>query len=179
MSSAAWGMSVSSTGLLERWRATDGKDPVFAAFDGSNCPNLPQDQESSHSLLLKRGLFRIPLQWPPRTRMDRRNLSSSLSRLCATPPAATPAAEYGLKSADPTISVYRRPRMAANLKYVISGGQPIVLKTGMLADLDPDTGKPVSMNLMTDAREAYPENPGDRRHHGPRAGQSRSFTRKD
>jgi hypothetical protein len=37
---------------------------------------------------------------------------------------------------------------------VISGGQPIVLKTGMLADLDPETGKPVSMNLMSDAREA-------------------------
>ena len=29
-------------------------------------PNLPQDKESSHSLLLKRGLFRIPLPWPPK-----------------------------------------------------------------------------------------------------------------
>ena len=62
----AYGMSVSTAGLLERWRETDGKDPVFAAFDGSNCPGLPQEQESSHSLLLKRGLFRIPLSWPPR-----------------------------------------------------------------------------------------------------------------
>jgi hypothetical protein len=61
-----YGMSVSVAGLLERWRSTGGKDPVFAAFDGSNCPGLPQDQESSHSLLLKRGLFRIPLSWPPR-----------------------------------------------------------------------------------------------------------------
>ena len=33
-----WGMSVSASGLVDRWRATDGKDPVFAAFDGSNCP---------------------------------------------------------------------------------------------------------------------------------------------
>src|ERR1700684_657085 len=62
----AWGMSVSASGLADRWRATDGKDPVFAAFDGSNCPNLPQEKESSHSLLLNRGLFRIPLAWPPR-----------------------------------------------------------------------------------------------------------------
>ena len=63
-----YGMSVSTAGLLDRWRSTDGKDPVFAAFDGSNCPGLPQDQESSHSLLLKRGLFRIPLAWPPKQR---------------------------------------------------------------------------------------------------------------
>src|ERR1700761_5629188 len=40
-----YGMSVSAEGLQERWRATDGKDPVFAPFDGSNCPDLPQDQE--------------------------------------------------------------------------------------------------------------------------------------
>src|SRR5579862_2247584 len=31
-----YAMSVSAEGLQERWRATDGKDPVFAAFDGSN-----------------------------------------------------------------------------------------------------------------------------------------------
>ncbi|HSP68804.1 MAG TPA: hypothetical protein VLN48_13830, partial [Bryobacteraceae bacterium] len=59
----------------------------------------------------------------------------------------------GLKSADPTISVYRRPRPAANLKYVLSGGRPIVLKTGTLADVDPETKNPVAMNLMSDARE--------------------------
>src|SRR5581483_2670932 len=63
------------------------------------------------------------------------------------------SSEYGLKSAEPTVSVYRRPRPAANLKYVIAGGRPIVLKTGTLADLDPETGQPSGMNLMTDARE--------------------------
>src|SRR5579871_1108978 len=61
-----YGMSVSAEGLRNRWRTSSGKDPVFAAFDGSNCPNLPQGQEKSHSLLLDRGLFRIPLPWPPR-----------------------------------------------------------------------------------------------------------------
>src|SRR5262245_26579973 len=38
----AYAMSVSAAGLRERWRATQGKDPVFAAIDGSNCPSLPQ-----------------------------------------------------------------------------------------------------------------------------------------
>jgi hypothetical protein len=148
-----YGMSVSTSGLLERWRITDGKDPVFAAFDGSNCPGLPQDQEKSHSLLLKRGLFRIPLPWPPKNTDGSPKPVEFTIEIVRDPTGCNTSPQYGLKSADPTISVYRRPRPAANLKYVISGGQPIVLKTGMLADVDPETGNPVSMNLMTDARE--------------------------
>lgn len=150
----AWGMSVSSTELQERWNLTDGKDPVFAAFDGSNCPSLPQDKESSHSLLLKRGLFRIPLQWPPRNADGSKKPVEFTIEVVRDPTGCNTSAEYGLKSADPTISVYRRPRPTANLKYVIAGAAPIVAKTGTLADLDPATGKPVAMNLMTDAREA-------------------------
>jgi hypothetical protein len=148
-----YAMSVSATGLLERWRQTDGKDPVFAAFDGSNCPELPQGQESSHSLLLKRGLFRIPLSWPPKNADGSPKPVEFTIEVVRDPTGCNTSREYGLKSADPTVSVYRRPRPAANLKYVLSGAQPIVLKTGKLADLDPDTGKPVSMNLMSDARE--------------------------
>jgi hypothetical protein len=149
----AYGMSVSTAGLLERWRDTDGKDPVFAAFDGSNCPGLPQDQEQSHSLLLKRGLFRIPLSWPPKKTDGSPKPVEFTIEVVRDPTGCNTSPQYGLKSADPTISVYRRPRPAANLKYVISGGQPIVLKTGKLADVDPETGNPVSMNLMSDARE--------------------------
>lgn len=149
----AWGMSVSAAGLTERWRETSGKDPVFAAFDGSNCPSLPQDKESSHSLLLKRGLFRIPLRWPPRNADGSAKTVEFTIEVVRDPTGCNMSPDYGLKSANPTISVYRRPRPAANLRYVISGAQPIVLKTGKLADLDPDTGKPVSMNLMSDARE--------------------------
>jgi len=148
-----YGMSVSTTGLLERWRLTDGKDPVFAAFDGSNCPGLPQDQEASHSLLLKRGLFRIPLSWPPKNADGSPKPVEFTLEVVRDPTGCNTSPQYGLKSADPTVSVYRRPRPAANLKYVTSAGPPIVLKTGMLADLDPETGKPVSMNLMSDARE--------------------------
>jgi hypothetical protein len=149
-----WGMTVSVSGLADRWHATDGKDPVFAAFDGSNCPNLPQEKESSHSLLLKRGLFRIPLAWPPRNADGSPRPVEFTIEVVRDPTGCNTSREYGLKSAQPTVSVYRRPRMAANLKYVVSGGTPIVLKTGMLSDVDPETGKPVSMNFMADAREA-------------------------
>lgn len=141
----AWGMSVSASGLADRWHATQGQDPVFAAFDGSNCPNLPQGEEKSHSLLLKRGLFRIPVAWPPK------NGAEFTIEVVRDPTGCNTSAEYGLKSGQ--VSVYRRPRPVANLKYVVSGGRPIVLKTGQLADLDPATGQPVGMNLMSDARE--------------------------
>jgi len=59
------GMSLSVETIRERWRATNGKDPLFAAIDGSDNPSLPQDQQSSHSLLLNRGLIRVGLPWPP------------------------------------------------------------------------------------------------------------------
>jgi hypothetical protein len=149
-----YAMSVSTSGLFDRWRSTDGKDPVFAAVDGSNCPGLPQEKESSHSLLLKRGLFRIPLQWPPQNADGSKKPVEFTIEVVRDPTGCNLSSQYGLKSAQPTISVYRRPRPAANLKYVVSGGQRIVLKTGTLADVDPETGEPVGMNLMSDAREA-------------------------
>lgn len=148
-----YGMSVSAAGMQERWNTTDGKDPVFAAFDGSNCPNLPQDKESSHSLLLKRGLFRIPLPWPPQNADGSKKHVEFTIEVVRDSTGCNTSPEYGLKSAHPTVSVYRRPRPAANLKYVVAGGPAVVLKTGMLADVDPETGKPSSMNLMSDARE--------------------------
>jgi hypothetical protein len=57
-------MSVSVEAIQARWRDTAGTDPIFAAIDGSNCPNLPQDDPASHSLLLKRGgrPDRVPCQ---------------------------------------------------------------------------------------------------------------------
>ncbi|HWE52740.1 MAG TPA: hypothetical protein VG273_23305 [Bryobacteraceae bacterium] len=58
-------MSVATSTIQQRWAETEGKDPIFAAVDGSNCPGLPQADAASHSLLLKRGLFRIALPWPP------------------------------------------------------------------------------------------------------------------
>src|SRR5580704_18228413 len=48
-------MSVSAEAVRGRWKETEGKDPIFAAVDGSNCPNLPQSAPESHSLLLNQG----------------------------------------------------------------------------------------------------------------------------
>ena len=142
----AYGMSFSADAARDLWRRTSGKDPLFAAIDGSNCPSLPQDQERSHSLLLDRGLIRVPLTVP-------KNAEFTIE-VMSDPTGCNMSAAYGLKSATPTVSVYRRPRMAANLKYVTGPAPRIVLKLGALADTDPVTGAPVGMNFMADAREA-------------------------
>ena len=142
----AYGMSFSAEAARELWRRTNGRDPLFAAIDGSNCPDQPQNLEKSHSLLLNRGLIRVFLPIP--------NNAEFGIEVVSDPPGCNTSSTYGLKSAAPVVSVYRRPRMAANLKYVTNAGPRIVLKLGALADTDPATGRPVGMNFMADAREA-------------------------
>jgi hypothetical protein len=144
----AYAMSLSVDAIRERWKATQGKDPLFAAVDGANCPDLPQGKQSSHSLLLNRGLIRVGLPWPPR------NGPAEFSiEVINDPTGCNTSPAYGLKSAHPTVSVFRRPRVAANLKYVTNPHPQFALKLGGLAELDPETGQPVSMNFMADARE--------------------------
>jgi predicted MFS family arabinose efflux permease len=144
----AYAMSLSVAGVQARWKATQGKDPLFAAIDGSNCPDLAQDKESSHSLLLNRELIRIAIPWPPPHRAPEFSIE-----VVSDPTGCNLSSTYGLHSAHPAISVFRRPRMAANLKYVTNPHPQFALKLGGLADVDPETGQPVSMNFMADARE--------------------------
>jgi cytochrome c peroxidase len=142
-------MSVSVESIRERWRATQGRDPIFAAIDGSNNPSLPQDAASSHSLLLNRGLFRVGMPWPPRGITPEFTIE-----LVRDPTGVNRDPVYGLTSATPTVSVFRRPRVVANLKYVTSPDGLFNVKLGVLMDKDPDTGLPSSMNIMADARAA-------------------------
>jgi hypothetical protein len=144
-------MSVSVEALRERWRVTKGEDPVFTAVDGSNNPKLPQALESSHSLLLNRGLFRVGLQWPPREQ-GKAIQPEFMIEVVRDPTGVNLDDTYGLKSPNPTVSVFRRPRPVANLKYVMSPDDVFNIKTGTLMAIDPETGKPASMNLMSDAR---------------------------
>jgi hypothetical protein len=126
-------MSVSTSSIQTRWSETQGKDPLFAAIDGSNCPDLPQAVVSSHSLLLERGLFRIALPWPPKDAAGAAIHPEFLIKVLHDPTGCNTGVTYGLASNNPSISVYRRPRVAANLKHVIAG--------------------PGGMSLMADSRE--------------------------
>src|SRR5579863_3315296 len=47
------GMGLSTQNIQQRFTMTQGHDPLFAAFDGANCPNTSSNDPETHSLLLK------------------------------------------------------------------------------------------------------------------------------
>jgi hypothetical protein len=149
-------MSLSVELIKDRWDRSGGADPIFAAIDGMNCPNLPRGDAASHSLLLERGLFRIPLPWPPVDAAGNAIDPEFEIEVVRDPTGCNTDPVYGIDGERHEVSVYRRPRPAANLRYVSSsrfGVSPFIGKTGMLAAIDPETGRPVNMNMMADARE--------------------------
>jgi hypothetical protein len=99
-------MSLSTASVRERWNETHGADPLFATIDGANCPDQPRASEASHSLLLERGLIRIPLVWPPK------DIDPDFRLEVLQDPTGC-ALRNGI------VSVYRRPRQTANLRYVL------------------------------------------------------------
>ena len=149
-------MSLSVEMIRKRWDDTQGKDPLFAPVDGMNCPHLPPDDPKSHSLLLDRGLFRIFLPWPPKAADGTRIDPEFTLEVVRDPTGCNTHPEYGLASANPMVSVYRRPRPAANLRYVTHqkfGVFAFIGKNGLPASRDPETGTPSGMNLLSDARQ--------------------------
>lgn len=129
-------MSVSPVAILGRWRATAGQDAVFEAVDGANCPDLPEMEQSSHSLLLKRGLFRIALPWPPRNPDGAPIEPEFRIEVVSDPTGCNLSPVYGLKSAKPAVSVFRRPRVAANLKYLVSSSGSALMADGRFPSLE-------------------------------------------
>lgn len=118
-------MSLSVATIRQRWRETGGRDPLFAAIDGSNCPDAKQDTEASHSLLLQRGLFRIALPWPPSPSPEFRIEVVRDPTGCNTSPV------YGIDGERHAVSVFRRPRVAANLADVA-----VLMADGRAASLE-------------------------------------------
>ena len=149
------GMSIALDTIRWVWQVTGGRDPLFAAVDGKNCPHLPQGEPASHSLLLNRGLIRVFLPWPPKG-PDGQPIDPEVSiEVVRDPTGCNTHPQYGLNSPSPTISVYRRPRPVANTKYTTHenfGVLPFIGKNGLVASRDPDTGHASAMNLMADAR---------------------------
>ena len=150
--SDSMGLSVDS--IRQQWDVTNGRDPLFSMFDGANCPNLEPTDKASHSLLLNRGLFRIPLNWPP-TAADGSFIAPEFDiEVIRDPTGCNLDPVYGLEGEARQISVYRRPRVVANLKYIAFETGPFNAKRlAMVNDKDPFTGAYMSMNIMSDARE--------------------------
>lgn len=144
------GMSLSAETARDRWDVTNGVDPLFAAYDGSNCPNLPQGERASHSLLLDRGLFRIQRQWPPAPRLGEEVVPDFTIEVVRDPNGCNSGVEYGPENG--RISVYRRPRPIGNMKYLLAVGFNFDPKQGLALPRDPKTGDYLSGNLMADNR---------------------------
>lgn len=151
-------MSLSVGTIRAQWVATNGADPLFAAIDGSNCPSLPQGDPKSHSLLLDKGLFRIPRPWPPRAADGSEIEPEFTLEVISDPTGCNLDPVYGMFSDNPAISVYRRPRPVANMKYLLTlpnGVTPheyFMYNDKSLLPKDPDTGEFVSVQLMSDGR---------------------------
>jgi hypothetical protein len=149
-------MSLSVEMIRRRWDDTQGRDPLFAPVDGADCPHLPPADPRSHSLLLERGLFRIFLPWPPKA-ADGSDIEPEFTlEVVRDPTGCNTHPEFGMTSAHPMVSVYRRPRPVANLRYVTHEGFGVfafIGKNGLPASRDPETGRPSAMNLLSDARQ--------------------------
>jgi hypothetical protein len=154
------GMSLSLKTIQQRWSTTDGKDPLFASIDGSNCPSLLQGERSNHSLLIDHGLIRIYLPWPPRAADGSKIDPDFTIDVISDPSTCNLDPAYGLHSANPMVSVFRRPRAVANEHYISASfamrgvrGRRLNNKTGEPLAINPETGQRTGLPIMADGRE--------------------------
>lgn len=185
----AMGLAVGS--VQARYLQSQGTDPLFAPVDGATCPkNVPSNltsgslvggalgrapaiheplgvadltnPSSPYALLLRKGLLRIALPVPQGAEYTLTVLSDPWG--CNTTPAYDQVTDpvTGIKSQ--IVSVYRRPPMAANLKFKVNTAvnapsgdvvfPPISPDTLALLPVDPLTGAVLNGNIMWDGREA-------------------------
>lgn len=128
----AW--TATPSNLQRRFAQSAGEDPVFASVDGTNCPTLPiatvAEHQSASSLLLTKGLIRIPLAPPASAQFAVTEVSNA----------------YGCNSMT-SISVYRRILTTANLKFlstVMWDGRESLNGTGIPNDLIHQAGTAVT-----------------------------------
>lgn len=127
------GWSVTPTGINARFQVTQGTDPLFRLNDGATCSTAPVDtpinQMRAYALLLSKGVFRIALPVPANAQFTLSVTSDPYG--CNTNPAT------GLTSASSgTLSVYRRPLPATNLRFqtsVMWDGREATLTTQAVA----------------------------------------------
>jgi cytochrome c553 len=100
--------SISAQGVQKLYESTHGQDPLFAAFDGANCPTNTSKDRSAHSLLLERGLIRIGITLPASPQFQITVVHNPYGCAITTDPV----------TGRPLVSVYRRPLPSTNLRYL-------------------------------------------------------------
>ena len=103
-------MGLSAANVQARFESSCGLEPIFRTVDGSNNPTLDvstmQARRDAYSLLLSKGLIRVPLPVPA---------TAQFEVIAVDDP-------YGNSAGQPLplsqISVFRRPLPATNLKFL-------------------------------------------------------------
>src|SRR5690606_24524175 len=119
-------------------------------------PDKPRGKRESHALLLDHGLIRIAMPWPPKDANGNVIEPEFTLEVVRDPTGCNTSPTYGLNSANPTVSVYRRPRMAANLRYVTTSfslSGRFNGKTGEPLAIHPKSGERVGLPILADARQ--------------------------
>src|SRR5262249_43933360 len=100
------GWTISAERVQERFKFTNGLDPIFRTNDGSNCDHRLEvssleGRKRAYSLLTTRGLIRIPIPVPENAEFVVENVNNP----------------YGC-SETAVLSMYRRPLPSTNLRFV-------------------------------------------------------------
>ena len=99
------GMGVSAAHIQQRFDTTAGLDPIFRPVDGANCStadvSTPAARSTAYSLLRTRGLIRVAITLPATANFV----------------VISNGNQYGCTDTN-TISQYRRPLPAANLRFL-------------------------------------------------------------
>jgi cytochrome c peroxidase len=158
-------MTITPVQIRQVFEATQGTDPLFRPNDGANGPNAPvatlAQRRTAYSLLLSKGLIRIPLNLPATRDFDVRVVLDPYAGTGANPPLnqTVPA------NATSVLSFYRRPLLAANTRFISA-----VMWDGREATVNPvpanprDTDNsgiqafqpdaPVRINMLTQSNNA-------------------------
>src|SRR5450432_3380914 len=142
-------LSISPPQIRERFYASRGRDPLFAAVDGANCTNASAADPAAHSLLLKHGLIRVARVVPANAEFTLSVAHDPYGCALAVDPASG-----GL-----TASVYRRPLPTSNLRFlsvVMWDGretvQPLTTAATFVANLQTDLTHQAQSAITTHAR---------------------------
>lgn len=148
-------MGISTPQIRERFHQSRGRDPLFAAVDGANCPTAAQGDRSAHSLLLDHGLIRVAITLPA---------AAQFAVSVAHDPygcALTKDPQSGVL----TVSQYRRPLPSTNLRYLSAimfdgrespATSPLNSPATFAANLQTDLMHQAQTALTTHAQSAAP-----------------------
>jgi len=101
-------MSLEVNHIRQRFYNSGGKDPLFAAVDGANCPDAQDGDSNARSLILNNGLIRVGMKLPGQTEFKLAVVSDPYGCAISTDPI----------TGDEVVSVYRRPLPTTNLTFL-------------------------------------------------------------